>query len=35
MTELYDSYTCWRLRNGLYCDDCLEYSGCPANNDDN
>lgn len=31
----YEGYKCWRLRNGQYCDDCPEYSDCPANNDDN
>lgn len=35
MTEPYEGYTCWRLKDGQSCDYCPEYSNCPANNDDN
>ena len=35
MTEPYEGYTCWRLRDGQSCDYCPEYSDFPANNDDN
>lgn len=35
MTDSNEGYTCWRLKNGQYCDDCPKYSNCPVNNDGN
>ena len=32
MTDPNEGYTCWRLKNGQYCDDCPEYSNCSVNN---
>lgn len=35
MTDVYEGYICWRLKNGQYCCDyCPEYQNCPANADD-
>ena len=34
MTDPNEGYICWRLKNGQYCDDCMENRTCTAYNDD-